>query len=143
MGFKGVCITWTSLHDAGITIFYHVNYIACSRLSRIARTLQCRTQVGPEGHVPPKEAKSDPGLQMMGFKIPYSRVVDDITLMYPPKQNLETRDLSPVPRLWGWNVAKMSKMCISSFLLWLALQIPCSLAAKLIAGPPPPTRLRN
>ena len=41
---KGVYITRTCLHGAGIIIFCHVNYIACSRLSRIVRNLQCRTQ---------------------------------------------------------------------------------------------------
>ena len=29
-----------------------------SRLSRIVRNLQCRTQGGPEAHVPPEEAES-------------------------------------------------------------------------------------
>ena len=82
----------------------------------------------------------DPCLQMMGFKIPYSRVKEDITLLYPPKQNSETRggDLYPAPRLWGWNVAKMSQMCISSILLWVALQIPCSLLANSCAPLPRP-----
>ena len=95
---------------------------------------------GPEGHMPPPPQRGrerhkkqqlfchvllkekvrghrqscDPGLQMMGFKIPYSWIAEDITLLYPPKQNSEARwgrHLSPVPRLWGWNVAKVSQMC--------------------------------
>ena len=37
----------------------------------------------------------------------------------------------------GRAVAKMSQVCPSSILLWLALQIPCSLAAKLISVPLP------
>ena len=88
---------------------------------------------------------TDTGLQMMEFKIPCSLVTADTTLLYLSKQNSETGwgALIPSPKLWGWAVAKMSQMCPSSILLWLALQSPCSLVTKLIAVPPFPDQTQK
>ena len=39
----------------------------------------------------------DLDLQIMGLKIPYSRVAEDITLLYPPKQNSKTGGGALIP----------------------------------------------
>ena len=55
--------------------------------------LSCTAERKGEGH----RQSCDTGLQMMGFKIPYSWIAEDITLLYPPKQNSETRRGALIP----------------------------------------------
>ena len=128
MGFKGVYITRTCLHDAGTIIFCHVNYAlreigSAGPKGGLRGTCPRRGRECPKKHfchvllkenVKERRKSCDLGLQIMGFKIPYCRVAEDTTIPVPSQTKLGNRGgghLSPVPRLWGWNVAKMSQIC--------------------------------
>ena len=79
----------------------------------------------------------DPGLQMMGFQISCSLFAEDkelLCLLSVPNIIQKFGVGALIPSL---KAVRLECVPPSAILLWVPLQIPCSLATKLISPPPP------